>query len=217
MPLDVTPYLRPERATLLDLLRDLTDDEWAAPTECPAWSVKGIALHVLGDDLSLLTRQRDGSTDSLTLFAEDHPGLTFRELLDGFNEHWVSGARFLSAPVLIELLDLVGRWSADFYETVGLGTISGEPVQFFATLELSPYWQVIAASTRSGSSTSRRFAGRSYAPISTATSSRPRPRCTRISSPCGRATSHRSRGPGSRSSPVRPDGGRWSGRRRSGR
>jgi uncharacterized protein (TIGR03083 family) len=144
MPLDVTPYLRPERANFLGLLRDLTDDEWAAPTECPAWSVKGIALHVLGDDLSLLTRQRDGSTDSLTLFAEDHPGFTFRQLLDGFNEHWVSGARFFSVPLLIELLDLVGRWSADFYETVGLETVSGEPVQFFATLELSPYWQVIA-------------------------------------------------------------------------
>lgn len=143
MPLDVTPFLRPERATLLDLLRELTDEEWAAPTECPAWSVKGIALHVLGDDLSLLTRQRDGSTDSLTLFAEDHPGLTFRQLLDGFNEHWVSGARFLSTALVIELLDLVGRWSADFYEAVGLDTVSGEPVQFFATLDRSPYWQVI--------------------------------------------------------------------------
>ncbi len=144
MPLDLTPFLRPERAALLELLRDLTDEEWATPTECPAWSVKGLALHILGDDLSLLTRQRDHSTDSLTLFAEDHPGLTFRELLDGFNEHWVSGARFLSAPLLIELLDLVGQWSADFYEGVGLDTISGEPVQFFATLDLSPYWQVIA-------------------------------------------------------------------------
>ncbi len=144
MPLDLTPCLRPERATLLDLLRDLTDEEWAAPTECPAWSVKGLALHVLGDDLSLLTRQRDASTDSLTLFAEDHPGFTFRQLLDGFNEHWVSGARFFSVPLLVELLDLAGQWSADFYETVGLETVSGEPVQFFATFELSPYWQVIA-------------------------------------------------------------------------
>src|SRR3954454_9752308 len=144
MLLDVMPYLRPERAALLDLLRDLNDDEWASPTECPAWSVKGVALHVLGDDLSLLTRQRDDSTNSLTLFAEDHPGLTFRQLLDGFNEHWVSGARFLSAPLLIELLDLVGEWSAGFYERIGLATISGEPVQFFATLDPSPYWQVIA-------------------------------------------------------------------------
>ena len=144
MPLDVTPSLRPERAALLDLLRDLTDDEWAYQTECPAWSVKGIALHVLGDDLSLLTRQRDASTDSLTLFAEDHPGLAFRQLLDGFNEEWVAASRFLGTPLLIELLDVVGRWSADFYENVGLETVAREPVQFFATLDPSPYWQVIA-------------------------------------------------------------------------
>jgi uncharacterized protein (TIGR03083 family) len=142
-PLDLTPYLRPERAALLGLLRDLTDEELAAPTECPAWSVKGIALHVLGDDLSLLTRQRDASVDSLTLFAEDHAGFTFRQLLDGFNELWVSTARFLSAPLLVDLLALVGDQSARFYETVGLDTMSREPVQFFATLEPSPYWQVI--------------------------------------------------------------------------
>ena len=144
MPLDVTASLRPERAELLALLRDLSVEEWARPTECPAWTVKGIALHILGDDLSLLTRQRDASTDSLTLFAEDHPGFTFRELLDGFNDQWVAAARFLSVELLLTLLDLVGEQSAAFYETVGLDTVAVEPVQFFATLDPSPYWQVIA-------------------------------------------------------------------------
>src|SRR5262249_4305873 len=84
--LDVTAYLAPERASLLELLRGLSAEQWAQPTECPAWDVKGVALHILGDDLSLLSRQRDASTDGLTLFAVDHPGLSFRELLDGFNE-----------------------------------------------------------------------------------------------------------------------------------
>jgi uncharacterized protein (TIGR03083 family) len=142
--LDVTASLRPERAELLTLLRDLSADEWARPTECPSWTVKGIALHLLGDDLSLLTRQRDASTDSLTLFAEDHPGFTFRQLLDGFNDQWVATARFLSTELVVMLLDLVGEQSAAFYETVGLDTVAVEPVQFFATLDPSPYWQVIA-------------------------------------------------------------------------
>jgi uncharacterized protein (TIGR03083 family) len=74
VPIDLTPALRPERAELLALLRGLSADDWQRPTECPAWNVKGIALHILGDDLSLLTRQRDASIDSLTLFAERHPG-----------------------------------------------------------------------------------------------------------------------------------------------
>jgi hypothetical protein len=46
--------------------------DWKRGTECPAWNGKGIALHILGDDLSLLTRRRDASTDSLMLFAQDH-------------------------------------------------------------------------------------------------------------------------------------------------
>src|SRR5438045_2575524 len=141
---DATPMLRPERATLLELLRGLSAADWERPTECPAWNVKGVALHVMGDDLSLLTRQRDASVDSLTLFAGDHPGLSFRALLDGFNEQWVSAARFMSSDLVIELLRLVGEWSDTFYCEIGLETMSREPVGLFATAELSPYWQVIA-------------------------------------------------------------------------
>jgi hypothetical protein len=106
--------------------------------------VKGIALHILGDDLSLLARQRDASANGLVLFAEDHPGLTFRELLDGFNDEWVHTARFLSTELLVELLSLVGDWSETFYREVGLDTISREPVGLFAQTAPSPYWQVIA-------------------------------------------------------------------------
>jgi uncharacterized protein (TIGR03083 family) len=143
-PLDVTPALRPERAELLALLRGLSPDDWQRPTECPAWTVKGIALHVLGDDFSLLTRQRDAAINSLMLFAERHPGLTFRQLLDGFNDEWVLAATFLSNELLLELLRLVGEWSDTFYCEVGLDTMSGEPVGLFAQTEPSPYWQVIA-------------------------------------------------------------------------
>ena len=97
--LDLTPLLGPERAVLLELLRGLSAVDWERPTECPEWNVKGVALHILGDDLSLLTRQRDASTDSLTLFAKDHPGLSFRALLDGFNEQWVAASQFFSHRV----------------------------------------------------------------------------------------------------------------------
>ena len=118
-PLDLTPMLAPERKVLLDLLRDLPADAWNRPTECPEWTVKGIALHILGDDLSLLARQRDAAAQGLVLFAEDRPGLSFRELLDGFNEQWVTASQFLSNDLVIELLALVGDWSDNFYGAVG--------------------------------------------------------------------------------------------------
>lgn len=142
--IDASPALAPERAALLELLRSLSPDDWDRPTECPAWTVKGVALHVLGDDLSLLSRQRDGATDGITLYATHHPGMAFREMLDAFNEQWVAAAEFLSVEQLVELLALVGESSDAFYTTVGLHTIAREPVGFFASTEPSPYWQLIA-------------------------------------------------------------------------
>jgi uncharacterized protein (TIGR03083 family) len=143
-PLDLTPQLRPEREALLELLRGLAPSDWERPTECAAWNVKGITLHILGDDLSLVSRQRDASTDSLTLFAANHPGLQFRQLLDGFNEQWVTAATFLSTELVIELLRVVGEWSDTFYGEVGLDAVAREPVGFFAADAPSPYWQLIA-------------------------------------------------------------------------
>jgi uncharacterized protein (TIGR03083 family) len=142
--LDLTPMLAPERATLLELLRGLTDEQWALPTECPEWDVKGVALHILGDDLSLLSRQRDVAPQGLILYAQSNPGLNFRQLLDGFNEQWVTASAFLSPALMIELLRLVGEWSDDFYCSVGLETMSREPVGLFAATKPSPYWQLIA-------------------------------------------------------------------------
>jgi hypothetical protein len=85
---DVRGVLPRERAALLDLLIDLDDTEWEAPTECPAWTVKGIALHVLGDDLSLLSRHG---------YAEDR---------------WVHAASFVGPALIVELLRLTGDWTA---------------------------------------------------------------------------------------------------------
>src|SRR5262249_37203233 len=138
--------LGPERGELLQLLAQLDDQEWATPTECPAWTVKGVALHVLGDDLSLLSRQRDQATNSLILYAEKHPGLDFRQLLDGFNELWVETAMFLGTDLVIDLLRNTGEWSASFYNSVDLDR-PGEAVGFFGgrfASTTSPYWQAIA-------------------------------------------------------------------------
>jgi hypothetical protein len=103
--------------------------------------VKGIALHVLGDDLSLLSRQRDEATNGLITLAQDHPGLGFRQLLDGFNEQWVDAATFLSEALVMELLRLTGEWTAAYYSGVGAEAL-GEPVGFFGARGPSPYWQI---------------------------------------------------------------------------
>lgn len=140
----VLEVLRPERTRLLELLGGLAVDDWAAPTECPLYSVRGIATHVLGDDLSLLSRQRDHATQGLVLVAEELPGADFRTLLDTFNDRWVASARFLSADLLVELLRLAAEWTSSYYESVD-PLAHCEPVGFFgSTSEPSPFWQVIA-------------------------------------------------------------------------
>lgn len=135
----------PERSRLIELLAGLDDSQWALPTECPAYSVKGIASHILGDDLSLLSRQRDGAVQGLVLMAERMPGADFRSLLNGFNDQWVEATRFMSIPLLLHLLDLAGEWTHRYYREIDPNT-PGEPVLLFgATLGgSSPFWQAIA-------------------------------------------------------------------------
>jgi uncharacterized protein (TIGR03083 family) len=141
---DVRGMLGAERGAFVDLLGGLSGEEWAAATECPAWSVKGVALHILGDDLSLLARQRDAAIPGTFLYAENHPGMNFRGLLDGFNEQWVHAAQFLSPALVVEMLRTTGEWTADFYGTVDPHS-PGEPVGFFGGFGgPSPYWQSIA-------------------------------------------------------------------------
>jgi uncharacterized protein (TIGR03083 family) len=136
---------RPERSTLTTLLEGLSPDEWRRPTECPEYTLKGVAAHILGDDLSLLSRQRDQAEDGLSFLTQELPGSDFRTLLDTFNDRWVSAARFLSPDLLVRLLDLTGAWTADYYESVD-PLADGESVGLFGARqdEGSPFWQAIA-------------------------------------------------------------------------
>jgi len=140
----VLDVLRPERAALLELLGGLDEQSWSLPTECPAYDVKGVATHVLGDDLSLLSRQRDEAETGLVQVARELPGVEFWTVLNTFNDRWVAAARFLSIELVIELLRLAGEWTSDYYEAVD-PTAPGEPVAFFgSTGASSPFWHAIA-------------------------------------------------------------------------
>ena len=98
------PHLFPEeRAALIDLLAALTDDEWARPTSCAGWSVKDIALHILGGDLGNLSRRRDRFRgpvpDAATARGEAVP-----VFINRLNDEWAGAARRLSPQVLRDLL-----------------------------------------------------------------------------------------------------------------
>lgn len=141
----VLQIYRPERSALTGLLEGLGPDDWGRPTECPAYTVKGVATHILGDDLSLLSRQRDGAEQGLSLLSPELPDADFRALLTTFNDRWVAAAQFLSTKLLVELLGLAGEWTAQYYERVD-PRAPGESVGLFGARqhESSPFWQAIA-------------------------------------------------------------------------
>ena len=79
---------RPERSALLGLLNGLSPGDFGCSTECPEYTVKGVATHILGDDLSLLSRRRWRGTGALKFSARSSPTPTFapcstRSMTDG--------------------------------------------------------------------------------------------------------------------------------------
>ena len=140
-PLDVKSVLRSERDAFVALLEDLSPDDWRRPTECPAWTVLGIALHVLGDDLSLLARQRDVAQPAV--FRNDVGAWAGSySSLDAFNEHWVEAAQFFSPRLVVDTLRATGDWTFDWYTTVD-PTSLGESVAFVSD-DPAPYWMIAA-------------------------------------------------------------------------
>ena len=106
---DTIHLFAPTRDALVALLGDLTDAEWDRATVCPGWSVKDVALHLLGVETANLSSGRDdwrigGPNDPEELGA----------WLADFNEEWVRASRRLSNRLTVELISSIGaefeRW-----------------------------------------------------------------------------------------------------------
>jgi uncharacterized protein (TIGR03083 family) len=94
----------PLRIHLLTLLADLGEDDWASPTAAPRWSVKDVAAHLLGGDISILSGKRDGFRPPQKIASHDQ----LIELVDRLNAEWVLAARRMSPRLLRELLAFSG-------------------------------------------------------------------------------------------------------------
>jgi uncharacterized protein (TIGR03083 family) len=115
----VTHLFAPERAALLELLSSLAAGQWQAPTVCPGWSVKDVALHLLGGDIDLLSRRRDGAAPA---DAPSQPA-GFQELvasLDRLNQAWVAATRRISPRLLGELLAVTGEATRRYLTSLDL-------------------------------------------------------------------------------------------------
>ena len=141
-PIDVRDLFPAERQALLQLLSGLTDDQWATPTVCPGWTVKDVALHVLGVDLGNLSVQRDGFVDASTAGPRGDEWEALVAFVADLNETWVRAARRLSPRLLCELLAVTGEMIAAYFGTLDLLAM-GHPVSW-AGPHPAPVWLHVA-------------------------------------------------------------------------
>jgi uncharacterized protein (TIGR03083 family) len=136
-PVMVLDLFDEERAALLDLLAGLSPDDWAQPTACSGWSVKDVALHVLGGDLGNISRRRDNFAGLSPTSGEDL--VTF---INRINEDWVAVARRLSPRLLVEMLAFSGPRLFDYFRSLDLMATGGGIS--WAGLDRAPVWLDVA-------------------------------------------------------------------------
>ena len=106
----------------MEVLSGLTSEEWARPIPRKSWSVKDVALHLLGGDAGVLSRHRDGQMDT------GHRVSTYEDLV-GFvkvqNDAWIEATRRLSPRLLCELLRFTGDQVGEYFKSVDPNTIAG--------------------------------------------------------------------------------------------
>ncbi len=123
---------------LLVLLYELSEEEWNIPTICTGWSVKDVALHLLGVEIGNISSRRDQHNLGRTIS-------DWNELVDYiniWNQEWVDVSRRISSPLLIELLDFVGENAYEYFRSIDPFEIGGSIS--WAGLEPQPVWLDIA-------------------------------------------------------------------------
>lgn len=123
---------------LVTLLKSLSANDWQKPTICTNWSVKDVALHLLGDEIGNLSRRRDGNVSKATINNWDELVI----FINDWNQSWVSASDCISPRLLIDLLELVGSQMCEYFQGLDPFSIGGA-VSWVGT-EPAPVWLDLA-------------------------------------------------------------------------
>lgn len=146
-PADYAGLFAVERGRLTELLAGLQPGDWQRPSPSPGWTVLGLCCHLIGDDLGLLARHRDGYHGTPA-----HPGAAEGEFiawLDELQAEWVRAARRLSPRLVTELLAWTGPQLAETFRaqdpqartaSVSWAGPGPHPAWLDQARELSEYW-----------------------------------------------------------------------------
>jgi uncharacterized protein (TIGR03083 family) len=100
---------------LIDLLSALAPAEWELQTVAPLWKVRDVAAHLLDTALRKLSLVRDSCYVETTDIRSQQDVVT---LVNRLNREGVAVYRRLSPRVLIEMMKLATRQSAEFHESL---------------------------------------------------------------------------------------------------
>jgi uncharacterized protein (TIGR03083 family) len=125
--------------SLVDLLSGLSTDDWNKPTICARWSVKDIATHLLGGQLGVLSRNRDGYAYSGSPIQKWEDLVS---LINELNDIWVKAANRLSPRVLCDTLKFSGEQVCVYFNSLDPYAVGG-PVNW-AGPERAPVWLDLA-------------------------------------------------------------------------
>jgi uncharacterized protein (TIGR03083 family) len=135
-PIYTVELFPPISRELLSVLKSLQPDDWGRLTICSPWTVKDVAAHLLGGNLSRLWKRDRASLDSETLF-RDYDDLL--SLINRENEAWVQAARRISPDILIEFLDITDRRLYEYFKSLAPDELAGITVAW-ASDSLPPNW-----------------------------------------------------------------------------
>lgn len=123
---------------LISLLKGLTKAEWDLPTICSSWSVKDVALHLLGGDIGILSWKRDGYSPLPSINSWDH----LVSLVNEQNELWVKGTQRIGPPLILDLLKFTGDQVSSYFQSLDPFAIGG-PVDWVSP-DPAPVWLDLA-------------------------------------------------------------------------
>src|SRR5277367_4740543 len=84
-----------ERDRLTELLAGVQAADWDRPSPCPGWTVLGLCCHLVGDDLGLLARNRDGFLGTRAPAGSE---AEFAAWLDELQAEWVRARTCARVP-----------------------------------------------------------------------------------------------------------------------
>ncbi len=137
LTVDLLPSLQ---AGLVELLTELRESDWQQPIQNSTWTVRDVALHLLGGEIGNLSRRRDGYT--LPVTRPIHSWNDSVAFVNELNDNWLIGARRISPRLLCDLLAFIAPQLVAYFKSLDLLAI-GSPVSW-AGPEFAPIWLDVA-------------------------------------------------------------------------